>query len=265
MGLRTAAVALISAVAFASLPGVAANASTSTKMVCASVTQSAAGLSASQAVQAMAAEMPHACGFTVSGQFDGPGFSIDGLELYGTTTYGALGAVWLNQGNVLDFYRAGGADYLRIYLYGQPNAANPGVDVTTMWQAFGISSALVKEAGSAKWIKLTAAQAKKIVPDLAGVPLTASALAADVAQGSGKPWKLGGTKTVNGVKCTALVGPVNNSGVGYLGQSLYVSTATDLPVWIDYVAQDKQSVTATFGHWGQASVTPPPASKVVVG
>jgi hypothetical protein len=271
MPLRSAALALVAAAALAAttgaaLPGAVADASTPSAMVaCASASASIAGLTAAQAIHAVAGNMPHACGFTVSGQFDGPGFDIDGWELDGTSTYGALGAahvVWLNQGMVLDFYRAGGGEYLRIYEYGKPNAA-PDVNVRAEWQAFGISTALVKKAGSAKWIKLTAAQQKKINPDL-GVSLTASALASDIAKGSGKPWKLGGTKTVNGVHCTVLIAPVNNSGPGFLGESLYVNTATGLPVGINYVSQDNQPVTASFGHWGHvAAVNPPPSSKVV--
>ena len=275
MPLRSAALALIAAATLAASSGVAssggvANASTpetTAGFLCASASSGIAGLTAAQAIHAVAQYMPRACGFTVSGQFDGPGFDIDGWELDGTSTYGALGAahvVWLNQGMVLDFYRAGGGEYLRIYEYGKPNAA-PDLNVRAEWQAFGISTALVKKAGSAKWIKLTAAQQKKINPDL-GVALTASALASDIAQGSGKPWKLGGTKIVNGVHCTVLIAPVNNSGPGFLGESLYVNTATGLPVGITYLSQDSQSVTASFGHWGHvAAVNPPPASKVVAG
>jgi hypothetical protein len=267
MPLRNAAVvALISAAALASSSGLAANASTpSNAFACASMTQSVAGLTAAQAIHLVASEMPHSCGFRISGQFDGPGFSMDGWEVDGTATYGALGAAhvaWLNQGMVLDFYRAGGGEYLRIYEYGKPNAA-PDLNLRAEWQAFGISSALVKKAGSAKWIRLTAAQQKKLNPEFF-VPLTASALAGDIAQGSGKPWRLGGTKTVNGVNCTVLVAPVNNSTPGYLGESLYVNTATALPVEIKYVSQDSQPVTASFGHWGTAGVVnPPPAAKVV--
>jgi hypothetical protein len=267
MPLRIAAVALISAAALVTGAGAATSANASTPTICAYISQGVSGLTAAQAIRVVASEMPHACGFTVSGQFEGAGFNADGWELNGTATYGALGGVhlsWLDQGMVLDFYRAGGGEFLRIYEDGSPNAA-PDINVRSMWQAFGISSALVKKAGSAKWIKLTAFQQKKINPVL-GVPLTASALASDVAQGSGKPWKLGGSKTVNGVHCTVLTAPVNNSGPGYLGESLYVNTATGLPVGIDYVSQDSQSVTASFGHWGTAGiVSPPSASKVVAG
>jgi hypothetical protein len=267
MPLRTAAVALVSAAALVASAGAATSANAGTSTVCAYMSQSIAGLTAAQAIRTVTSEMPHACGFRVSGQFDGPGFNIDGWEIYGTATYGALGAAhiaWLNQGMVLDFYRAGGGEYLRIYEDGKPNAA-PDLNVKAEWQAFGVSSTLVKQAGSAKWIKLTSAQQKKINPGLY-VPLTASVLAGDVAQGSGKPWKLGGTKTVDGVHCTVLIAPVNNSGPGFLGEALYVDTATGLPVGINYVSQDSQKVTATFGHWGTAgAVSPPPASKVVAG
>lgn len=282
MPLRTAAVALIATAALASSAGAVANASASTAyrtsgrianqtgayQSCLSVTRSVAGLTAAQAIKVVASEMPHACGFTVSGDFDGPGFDIDGWELDGTSTYGALGGahiVWFDQGMVLDFYRVGGARYLRLYEDGKPNAA-PDLNVRTMWQAFGVSRAVVKQAGSAKWIKLTAAEWKKTSRDLQGVPLTASALASAVAKGSGKPWQLGGSKTVRGVHCTVLVAPVNKSGPGFLGESLNVSTATGLPVGIKYVSQDSQSVTASFGHWGTAAaVTAPPAAKVVAG
>jgi hypothetical protein len=267
MPLRIAAVALFSAAALAASSGVAANASTAGTVSCASMTTSMAGLTAAQAIRTVTANMSHACGFTVSGNFDGLGFNIDGWELDGTSTYGALGAahiVWFDQGMVLDFYRAGGGEYLRIYEDGKPNAA-PDLNVRAEWQAFGISSPVFKKAGSAKWIKLTTAQQKKINPEF-DLPLTASALASAIAQGSGKPWKLGGTKTVNGVRCTVLTDPANNSNGGYLGESLYVATATGLPVGIHYVSQDSQAVATSFGHWGKAgAVSPPPASKVVVG
>jgi hypothetical protein len=267
MPLRTAAVALVAVATLATSAGAVANASTASgPSMCAYLTRSVHGLTAAQAIRVVASEMPNACGFTVSGQFDGPGFDIDGWELDGTSTYGALGGahvVWLNQGIVLDFYRVGGSQYLRIYEDGKPNAA-PDINVKAEWKAFGIASQLAKKAGSAKWIRLTAAQQKKLDPDL-GVPLTASALASAIAKGSGKPWRLGGTKIVRGVHCTVLVAPVNNSGPGFLGSSLYVNTATGLPVGIHYVSQDSQSVTASFGHWGAATVTAPPASKVIAG
>lgn len=272
MPLRTVAVALVAAATLASSAAVANASATSGPSaasgpsICASLTRSVAGLTAAQAIHVVSSEMPQACGFTVSGQFDGPGFDIDGWELDGTSTYGALGGahiVWYNQGMVLDYYRVGGGVYLRIYEAGKPNAA-PDINVKGEWQAFGISSALVKKAGSAKWIKLTAAEQKKLNPDL-GVPVTAAALATGIAKGSGKPWRLGGTKVVRGVHCTVLVAPVNNSGPGFLGESLYVSTATGLPVGITYVSQDSQSITASFGHWGAATVTAPPAAKVVAG
>ena len=261
---RIAAAALIAA-ALISSSTVAANASPAGPVACASVTTSVAGLTAAQVIRAVTTAMPHACGFTVSGNFDGLGFDIDGWELDGTSTYGALGAahiVWFDQGMVLDFYRAGGGEYLRIYEDGKPNAA-PDLNVRAEWQAFGIASSVFKKAGSAKWIKLTAAQQKKINPEF-DLPLTASALASAIAKGSGKPWKLGGTKTVNGVHCTVLTDPANNANGGYLGESLYVATATGLPVAIHYLSQDSQAVATSFGHWGKAgAVNPPPAAKVV--
>jgi|GEM_PF-4341470 len=273
MPFRTAALALTAAAVLTCSAVAVANASTARAgsgigpTVCAYPAHGVAGLTAAQAISRVASEMPHACGFTVSGQFDGPGFAIDGWELVGTSTYGALGAahvVWVNQGVVLDFYRAGGGEFLRMYEDGKPNAV-PDLDVKGTWQAFGISGALVSKAGSAKWIKLTAAQQKRINPEFY-VPVTATALAGDIAKGSGKPWRLGGTKIVRGVRCTVLIAPVNNSGPGFLGESLYVATATGLPVGITYLSQDSQSVTASFGHWGTAGpVSPPPAAKIVAG
>jgi hypothetical protein len=269
MRLRTAAVALISAAALASSGAViAANASSpGSATACAMVTRPITNLPAAQAVRAVAANLDKTCGFTISGSFEGAGFGIDGWGLYGSSSYAASGAVhlvWDGQGVILDVYRVGGSDYLRLYM--APGAGTSGSQATATlraeWNSWDVkSNAVIKAAGTTKWVKLTAAQTKMFNKD-AGVPLSSAALGTAIAEGSQKPWKLGGTKTVNGVRCTVLTDPVNNSGPGYLGESLYVNPS-GLPVKITYVSQDSQSVVSVFGHWGGVATVAPPASKVI--
>jgi hypothetical protein len=254
-----AAPASVASVANAGVPG--------THTACASIAVSVTGMSAAEAVRTVAANMSRNCGFTVSGSFDGAGFGLDGWELYGTSTYGAFGDVHivsLDQGMVINFYRVGSAEYLRVYEVDAPNAA-PDVNVRAQLRSYGISNAVINAAGSAKWIKLTAAQ-RKTFNSTAFEPLTAAALGAAVAQGSQEPWQLGGTKTLNGVRYLVLTDPVNKSGVGYLGESMYVNPSTGLPAEIKYVSQDSQQVSSSFGDWNHTpEVTAPPASKVVTG
>jgi hypothetical protein len=271
MPIRIAAAALISAAAFVSGCGSVANASGPGDALCASLTQSVNGWTAAQAIHIVAENMADTCGFTISGDFEGEAFGIDGWGLYGTSTYGPFGGVhlvWNNQGVILDVYRVSGHDYLRLYMESDSGASASQIasELRAEWNAFGITSnAVIKAVGTTKWVEFTAAQAKKVNTEL-GVPLTSGALGNAIAQGSGEPWKLGGTKTLNGVRCLVLTDPVNNSGPGYLGESLYVNESTGEPVEIRYVSQDSQQVTANFGNWNHVGVlTGPPAAKVVQG
>jgi hypothetical protein len=277
MPIRTAVTAAISAAAIISCSVAAANASASASggpvspVACASLTQSVTGHNATQAIHAVAANMAHTCGFTVSGSFEGVGFGIDGWGLAATSSYAAEGGlhlVWNAQGVINDLYRSGGHEYLRLYEEAGSgmSAGQTTVTLRATWKAYGVTSnSVIKAAGSTKWIKLTAAQQKTVNSEL-GLPLTSAALGADIAKGSGRPWRLGGTKTVDGVRCVVLTDPVNNSGPDYLGENLYVNAATGLPVRIQYVSQDGQPVASIFGNWGRViTITPPPASKVVNG
>jgi hypothetical protein len=270
MPIRTAAFALIAAAALASSSAVVASASSpGGATACAQLLRPIAGLNAAQAIRAVAANMTQTCGFTISGSFDGAGFDIDGWGLYGTSSYAATGGVhlvWDDQSVIFDFYRNGGSDYLRLYM--APGSGMPASQAATTlraeWNGWGVTSnAVIKAAGTTRWVKLTAPQSRSFNSEV-GVPLTSAALGADIAKGSGEPWKLGGTKTVDRERYAVLTDPVNNSGPGYLGQSLYVDSAGQ-PFQIRYVSQDGQPVMASFGHWGEVPVvTLPPASKVVV-
>jgi hypothetical protein len=273
---RTAALSLIAAAALAASgtlgtsSAAVANASGPGPFICAQLARIITGLSAARAISAVADGMDKTCGFTISGSFDGTGFGVDGWGLYGTSSYAATGGahlVWNDQSVIIDFYRsAAGSEYLRLYM--APGSGMTGAQgaatLRAQWNGYGVTSdAAIKAAGSSKWIKLTAAQSKKFNAN-AGVPLTSAALGADIAKGSGKPWRLGGSKTVQGVRYTVLTDPVNNSGPGYLGENLYVNSFSE-PVQIKYVSQDTQSVVASFGHWGgvPAEILPA-ASKIVV-
>jgi hypothetical protein len=274
MPIRTAARALIAAAALASSGALAstlalANASSpGNDTACAQATRLIAGMSAANAIQAVAANMASTCGFTLSGNLEGIGFGIDGWGLYGTSSFAASGAVhliWDDQGVITDFYRSAASEYLRLYM--APDAGMPGSEANATlraeWNSWGVNSnAAIKAAGTTKWVKLTAAQIR-IFNSEVGFPLTSAALGRDIAMGSAKPWKLGGTKTVSGVRCTVLTDPANNSGPDFLGESVYVNSV-GLPVQIRYVSQDSQQVSASFGHWGTIPALTPPASKIVV-
>jgi hypothetical protein len=274
MRLRTTAVALISAAALTTScavlaeSGGAANASSpGSATVCAMATRPITNMSAAQAIRTVAANLDKTCGFTISGSFDGAGFGIDGWGLYGSSSYAASGGVhlvWDSQSVILDFYRVSSGEYLRLYM--APGAGMSGSQGTATlraeWNSWDVkNNAVIKAAGTTKWVKLTAAQTKMFNTDV-GVPLTSAALGTAIAEGSQKPWRLGGTKTVNGVRYTVLTDPVNNSGPGYLGESLYVNSS-GLPVKIQYVSQDNQSVVSAFGHWGGVATVAPSASKVI--
>jgi hypothetical protein len=274
---RTAAFSLIAAALAASGTLAASSAAVAnasgpgpvSTTICAVFPRLLANLSAAQAIRSVAAGMDKTCGFTISGSFDGAGFGVDGWGLYGTSSYAASGGVhlvWNDQSVIIDFYRTGaGREYLRLYMApgSGMTAAQGAATLRAQWNAYGVTSnAVIKAAGSSKWIRLTAAQSRKFNAN-AGVPLTSAALGADIAKGSGRPWRLGGSKTVKGVRFTVLTDPVNNSGPGYLGENLYVN-AIGQPTQIKYVSQDTQSVVASFGHWGGVPVEVLPAAPKIV-
>jgi hypothetical protein len=263
---RFSACALLAAAAFGSYPVAKANASAAS---CTPATRGIAGMSAAQAIKTVTANIPKACGFTISGIFNGAAFG-DGWQLTGASTYDARGGVhlsWVDQGVLIDFRQVGGAEFVKIN-------AGPAPDDGGMWPGFGItSSAVIKAAGTTKWVRLPRPAAQGgLVYGVGGTPYTAAFLATEVARGSQRPsttpWRLAGTATVHGVACTVLVNKPLPGSVVLTTQWLYVATATGLPLQIGYYypTNHKQNVTSFFSNWGHAAVvTPPPASKVVAG
>lgn len=221
--------------------------------------------SAAQTVRTMRVSIPDACGFTVTGELLGADFGIDGVTLLGQTTFDGRGqahVVYVTQGVVLDFYRVGGADYVRLYEYDAPTAA-PDQNLRALWQEFGVSSRVVNKAGSTRWVKLTPAQQRAFTrSDMLGMLGTPSSLAAALAEGTAAAWKLNGTKVINGIKCTAITDPAKNEQD--FTETIYVNDKTGLPVTIRYAVPHGRPLAASFGHWSRISTITRPA-KVVAG
>jgi hypothetical protein len=221
--------------------------------------------SAAQIVRTMRASIPDACGFTVSGELMGADFGIDGMALIGRTVFDGRGqthVVYVTQGTVLDFYRVGGADYVRLYEYGAPTAA-PDQNLRALWSEFGVSSRVVNKAGSTKWVRLTPAQQRAFNrSDMLGMLATPSSLAAGLADGTGASWKLSGTKVVDGIKCAAITDPAKNEQ--HFAETIYVSYKTGLPVTVRCAFQHGRTLTTGFGHWSSTSAVTRPA-KIVAG
>jgi len=221
--------------------------------------------SAAQIARTMRANIPDACGFTVTGELLGADFGIDGVTLAGPTTFDGRGrahVVYVSQGVVLDFYRVGGADYVRLYEYDAPTAV-PDQNLRALWSEFGVSSRVVNKAGSTKWVRLTPAQQRAFNrSDLLGSLGTPSSLAAALADGTAATWKLSGTKVIDGIKCTAITDPAKNEQD--FAETIYVNDKTGLPVTVRYAVRHGRTLAAGFGHWSStAAVTRP--SQVVTG
>lgn len=221
--------------------------------------------SAAQIVRTMRASIPNACGFTVTGELLGADFGIDGVTLVGRTTFDSRGqahVVYASQGVVLDFYRVGGADYVRLYEYGAP-AAVPDLNLRVLWREFGVSSRVVNKAGSAKWVRLTAAQQRAFSRSgMLGMLGTPSSLAAAMADGTSATWKLNGTKVIDGIKCTAITDPAKNEQD--FTETIYVNDKSGLPVTVRYAVRHGRTLATGFGHWSSTSTITRPA-KVVAG
>jgi hypothetical protein len=221
--------------------------------------------SAAQIVRTMRASIPDACGFTVTGELLGADFGIDGVTLAGPTTFDSRGhahVVYVSQGVVLDFYRMGGANYVRLYEYDAPTAV-PDLNLRALWSEFGVSSRVVNEAGSTKWVRLTTVQQRAFDrSDMLGMLATPSSLAAALAEGTAATWKLSGTKVVDGIKCAAITDPAKNEQ-GF-AETIYVNDKTGLPVTVRYVVQHGRTLAAGFGHWSSTSAVTRPA-QVVAG
>jgi len=221
--------------------------------------------SAAQIVRTMRANIPDACGFTVTGDLFGVDFGIDGMALVGPTTFDGRGQahmVDVSQGVVLDFYRVGGADYVRLYEYNAPTAA-PDTNLRALWSEIGVSSRVVNKAGSTKWVRLTPAQQRGFNrSDMLGDLGTPSSLAAALADGTAAIWKLSGTKVVDGIKCAAITDPPKNEQD--FAETIYVNDKTGLPVTVRYVFRRGVTLATGFGHWSSTSAVTRPA-KIVAG
>jgi hypothetical protein len=268
---RLSACALLAAAALGSCPVARADASVAG---CKPATRGISGMNAAQAIKTVTANIPRACGFTISGVFQSGAFFPE-WPIFATSTYAANGAVHLVYGAYqtadIDFYNVGGAEYVKL-------SAAPGQNVSNLWPNFGITSkAVINAAGETKWVRLPApvrqgtASGKKSDPRDSGAALSAAALANEVSQGpepsAPRPWQLNGTAVVHGIRCTVLVSKPATNGP-FPPVWLYVDTATGLPLQIGYYYPSTHSVhvTSFFGNWGHApAVTAPPASKVVAG
>jgi hypothetical protein len=221
--------------------------------------------SAAQIVRTMRASIPDACGFTVTGELMGADFGIDGVALAGPTTFDGRGnahVLYVTQGTVLDFYRVGGADYVRLYEYDAPTAV-PDLNLRALWSEFGVSSRVVNKAGSTKWVRLTPAQQRAFNrSDMLGSLGTPSSLAAALADGTTATWKLSGTKVVDGIKCTAITDPAKNEQ-DFI-ETIYVNDKTGLPVTVRYAVRHGGTLATGFGHWSRTSAVTRPA-QVVAG
>ena len=221
--------------------------------------------SAAQIVRTMRANIPNACGFTVTGELLGADFGIDGMMLAGPTAYDGRGqahVMYDSQGVVLDFYRVGGADYVRLYESQAPTGI-PDLNLTALWTEFGVSSSVVNQAGSTKWVRLTPAQEQAFNrSDLLGVLSAPSLLATALAEGTAAAWKLSGTEVVDGIRCAAVTDPPKDRQ-GF-AETIYVNDKTGLPVTVRYGVGGGAVPGASFSHWSSASVIARPA-QVVAG
>src|ERR1022692_2694115 len=219
--------------------------------------------SAAQIVRTMRASIPDACGFTVTGELMGADFGIDGVALAGPTTFDGRGnahVLYVTQGTVLDFYRVGGADYVRLYEYDAPTAV-PDLNLRALWSEFGVSSRVVNKAGSTKWVRLTPAQQRAFNrSDMLGMLATPSSLATALADGTDATWELSGTKVIDGIKCTAITDPAKNEQ--HFAETIYASDKTGLPVTVRYAFQHDRTLATGFGHWSSPSTVTRPAHVV---
>jgi hypothetical protein len=269
LALRSAA-ALLCVAAAAGTSAVMANASSARpgSKGCTSRTQGVAGENAAQTLKTVSTNIPKACGFEISGFLLGADYGIDGVQLLGKTTFGPGGnvhLVFVDQGIVLDVYRIGGNEYVRLYEDGKPTA-KPDLNLTTMWHGYGVGNSVIKAAGSVKWVRLTAAQRKLFngpasYPSTIGVLESPAGFAAALVKGTGEAWTLSGTKTIDGVSYTVLADPADANG-NYPAETLYVNTATGLPAKVGYASQDGSSITTKFAAWSRT--TPISAPRQVV-
>jgi hypothetical protein len=229
------------------VPAAAAGTSTATNTTSTTSTTNAAPIdctprttdvstdSAKEILAALIAELPKACGFTVSGYLDGAAELPDGLPIDGSASVDAAGNVHVgvqSQGIIADVYVVSGAEYVHLYEPGQPDAA-PDANVQDSWGSV-LTSSQVAAAG-AKYVELTSAQQAAFATAGMGgddALLTPGKFAADLTSAS-SGWMLAGTATVNGVPCVQISAP---SGKGAPATEISVDAATGLPVQLTYTA-----------------------------
>ncbi|HEV2635472.1 MAG TPA: hypothetical protein VGX23_10025 [Actinocrinis sp.] len=249
-------------------PDTAAAAPTATApaTACTPQTASVSGDTAAQMVQVAVAEIPAACGFTLTGTLESPAEQADGAELQGSATYDRAGNAHfalLDQGLVLDTYVLGSDTYLRLYESATPTAT-PDPDVLTFWHP-ALSAASVATVGSSKWVKLTGAQKTSLhLTGSAGLPGYASlssptALAADLTDAGGEPWTIAGAKTVDGIPCTLITHVSKTTQTPKT--TIAINKATGLPLAISY-QQGTVITTASFTKWGTTPLVPGPTEVV---
>lgn len=108
-------------------------------------------------------------------------FGLDGMTLAGPTSFDGQGqahVMEVSQGSVLDFYRAGSAEYVRLYEHNAPTAV-PDLNLMSLWSEFAVSSSVVNKAASTRWVRLTPAQQWAFIrSNVLGPLATPSSLAA---------------------------------------------------------------------------------------
>jgi hypothetical protein len=191
--------------------------------------------SAREVLATLTAELPKACGFTVSGYLDGAAELPDGLPIEGSASVDAAGNVHVgvqSQGIIADVYVVSGAEYVHLYEPGQPDAA-PDANVQDSWGGV-LTSGQVAAAGT-KYVELTSAQQAAFATAGMGgddALLTPDGFAADLTSAS-SGWTLAGTATVNGVSCVQISAP---GGKVAPATEISVDAATGLPVQLTYTA-----------------------------
>lgn len=229
---------------------------------CTPQTANVSSASVAKVLATLTAELPKACGFTISGFLDGAAELPDGLPIEGEAAVDAAGNVHVavqSQGIVVDVYAVSGSEYVHMYEPGQPDTA-PDSNVETSWGSV-LTSSQVAAAGT-KYVELTAAQRSAFATGGMGgddALLTPDKLAADLTSYS-TAWTKSAPATVNGVRCVQISAP---GGQDAPATEISVNAATGLPVQIAYTAsQGAVPTTLSFSAYGTTAAVNPPAGTV---
>lgn len=228
---------------------------------CTPQTTTVAADSASQIVQTLIAELPKACGYTISGVLDGAAELPDGLAIQSKATVDDIGNAHvpvMDQGMIVDAYLVSGSLYLRLASAGQPSAA-PDQTVEMSWGNV-LTSSQVAAAGT-NFVKLTASQAAAYVSGgMAGSdPLLAPGTLGKDLTSALSGWTLAGTKTVNGVSCVEVSAP---SAQHAPAMTIAVNAATGLPVQVTYLVPSGGSNMLSFSGYGSTARVSAPSGAV---